>query len=342
MYVREGGSTTSEVGFHRLLEEFLGWSLPFVPGYSGETIRLYLEILFPLFYIEQKFGWGGVAPRIPTHYRIRDPLNRAVEFVLGLSTLDLIRAREALKEEEGVIAAEWTAAIGRLGGAANAENLRLILPDARPVGAGRRSPAMFEALDNERWTHLETVESLWQERLSAMTDQILPAGELTDRSRAGLADAEAQVRKLGAAVRELREQLAISGADLDALASRFAGVEADRRQLMDVQRIRRLGGELDLPLIAEGRCPTCQQELDGRGVAFGTVSSSEENIALLDAERVTLQAMQAAAQERSSRLQESVRAAETDLEAARDQVRLLRDELVGPSNAPSAVRSRNA
>src|SRR5262249_6978232 len=96
-----------------------------------------------------------------------------------------------------------------------------------------------------------------------------------------------------------------------------------------------LGGELDLPLIAEGRCPTCQQELDGRDVATGTVSSIEENITLLDAERVTLVSMQAAALERSVRLTESVQAAEADLAAARDQVRLLRDELVGPSNAPS-------
>ena len=58
-------------------------------------------------------------------------------------------------------------------------------------------------------------------------------------------------------------------------------------------------------------------------------------MALLDAERVTLLAMQAAAQERSARLAESLQAAEAGLAAARDQVRLLRDELVGPSNAPS-------
>ena len=309
--------------------------MPFVPGYSGESIRLYLEVLFPLFYVEQKFGWGGVAPRIPTHYRIRDPLNRAVEYVLGLSTLDLIRQREALKEEEATIGAEWAAAIGRLSGAASAENLRLILPDGRPVGTGQRHPAMLEALDGEHWIPLETAEALWRERLMAIGDQILPAGERTDRSRANLATAEAQVRKLGAVVRDLREQLAISGADQDALVARFAGVEADKRRLMDVQRIRRLGGQLDLPLIAEGRCPTCQQDVDGRDVASGTVSTIEENIALLDAERVTLLAMQAAAQERSARLQESLEAAEVDLAAARDQVRLLRDELVGPSNAPS-------
>ena len=335
MFVREGGATSSEVGFHRLLEEFLGWSLPLVPGYSGENIRLYLEVVFPLFYVEQKFGWSGVAPRTPTHYRIRDPLQRSVEYVLGLSTLDLIRAREALKEEEATIGAEWTAAVGRLSGVASAENLRLILPDVRPVGTGQRQAAVLEASTGEQWTPLNIAEASWRERLLAIGDQVLPAGERTGRNRVDLATAEAQVRKLGAIVRDLREQLSVSGADQDALAARMAGVEEDKRRLTDIQRIRRLGGELDLPLITEGRCPTCQQDLDGRDVASGTVSSIEENISLLDAERVTLRAMQDAALERSARLEESVHAAEADLGAARDQVRLLRDELVGPSNAPS-------
>lgn len=335
MFVRQGRATVSEVGFHRLLEEFLGWSLPFVPGYSGDEVRLYLEVLFPLFYVEQKFGWGGVAPRIPNHYRIRDPLNRAVEYVLGLSTLDLIRQREALKEEEAAIGAEWTAAVGRLSGAASAERLRLILPDGRPVGTGQRTSAVLEASNGEQWRPLDIVEPVWRARLEATGGETQTAGERIGRSRDDLANAETQVRKLGAVVRDLREQLAVSAADQDALAARLAGVEEDKRRLTDVQRIRRLGGELDLPLIAEGRCPTCQQDVDGRDVASGTVSTIQENIALLDAERVTLLSMHAAAQERDARLQESVIAAEADLAAARDQVRLLRDELVGPSNAPS-------
>ena len=335
MYVREPGATYSEAGFHRLLEEFQGWSLPLVPSYSDVDVRLYLEVLFPLFYVEQKFGWSGVAPRIPTHYRIRDPLNRAVEYVLGLSTLDRIRAQEALKAEGAQIGEEWAAAIARLSAAASLENFRLILPDLKPVGVGQRHPAALEASDGERWIPLDIAEALWRDRLSAIGDQFLKAGERTGRSRDDLATAEAQVRKLGAIVRDLREQLGVSEADQGALAARLAGVEEDKRRLGDVLRIRRLGGDLDLPLIAEGRCPTCQQELDGREVASGTVSSIEENIALLDAERVTLLSMQAAAQERSAHLAGSVQAAEADLASARDQVRLLRDELVGPSNAPS-------
>lgn len=335
MFVRDRDSTVSAVGFHRLLEEFLGWSLPMVPGFSGEDVRLYLEVIFPLFYVEQKFGWSGIAPRVPTHFRIRDPLPRSVEFVLGLSTLERIRALDALKQEEAAVGDEWTATVSRLTGAASAENLRLILHDTRPVGTGRRQPAVLEASVDNQWVSLETAEQIWHDQLAAIGEQVLPAGERTTRSRSDLATAESQARKLGASLRELQEQLAVSAADQDALVARLASIEADKRRLTDVQRIRRFGGELDLPLIAEGRCPTCQQDVDGRDVASGTVSTIEENVALLEAERITLVSMLAAAQERAVRLTESVQAAEADLAAVRQQVRLLRDELTGPSNAPS-------
>ncbi len=335
MYVRRAGATSSEVGFHRLLEEFLGWSLPLVPGYSGTDVRLYLEVIFPLFYIEQKFGWSGVAPRVPTHFRIRNPLQRAVEYTLGLSTLELIRTRQALREEEAAIGSEWRRSVGRLIGAANAEHIRVIMPDERPVPTGQRHQVILEANDGERWLQLEATEARWRERLASIGAYLPTAGELTARSRADLSIVEGQVRKHGAVVRDLREQLAASRADQDALAARLASIETDRRHLADVQRIRSFGGELELPLIAEGRCPTCQQNVDDREVATGTVSSLEENVMLLNAERVTLIAMQTAALQKSSSLEESVSAAEADLSTTRDQVRLLRDELTGPSNAPS-------
>jgi hypothetical protein len=108
----------------------------------------------------------------------------------------MIRRREALKEEEATIAAEWTAAIGRLSGVAGVEHLRLILPDVKPVGIGERTPALLEASDGEQWRPLDIVEAIWHERLATISEEILPAGQRTARSRADLEAAEAQVRKL--------------------------------------------------------------------------------------------------------------------------------------------------
>lgn len=335
MFVREPGSTTSEVGFHRLLEQFIGWDLPSVPLFSGRESRLYLEVLFPLFYVEQKFGWSGIAPRVPTHYGIREPLKRAVEFTLGLNTLALMRAREALRDEDAAITREWAAAAERARGAAAAENFRLVLLTESPLGTAQRRPTLIEASDGNQWISLDAAQDAWRRRLSTLQEVGITAGQRTAQSRSELLDAEREVQRLGAAVRNLHEQLAMSRGDQDAIAARLASLESDRRRLQDVKRIERLGGELELPLLAEGRCPTCSQSVDDRDVATDTVSTVEDNIALLDAERATLISMQAAAEGRSTDIARSIASAEAALSEARDRVRLLRDELVGPSNAPS-------
>jgi hypothetical protein len=335
MFVRERRSTTSDLGFHRLLEEFIGWSLPRVPNYADGETPLYLEILFPLFYIEQKFGWSGVAPRIPTHYGIRDPLRRAVEYVLGLSTLARIRALEALRQEEASITRDWTEVVARASETASAESFRVSMLAMAPTGSSRRRNAILEANDGKRWIPLSSAEGVWRARLRSLSTEVTLAGDRTTQSRGELDNVERDVRRIGASLRGLREELSLSRADLDGVASRLSQVENDRHRLQDILRIRTLGGELELPLVSEGRCPTCQQDLDGRLVESGAVSSVEDNIQLLDAERTTLLSMRAAASDRDINLSRAVSAAEEQLMDARSRVRLIRDELVGPSNAPS-------
>lgn len=335
MFVRESGSTTSRVGFHRQLAEFLGWIMPTVPNFSGGETRLYLEVLFPLFYIEQKFGWSGIAPRIPTHYGIRDPLRRGVEFVLGLHTLDRLRQVEALRDEEAALARDWSALVSRAFAAAQVENCRVVNLSEKPSSVAQRRSASVEANVGGDWLSLENAEGQWRARLNELSGISPRAGDRTAQTRVELAEAERTVQRLGSEARNLYEQLALSRSDQSVITERIFGLEEDKKRLRDVKRIERLGGELELPLLAEGRCPTCSQDVDGRDVATETVTSVDQNIALLDAERTTLLAMQGAAAERSAAIAQAVRATEAALSEARDRVRLLRDELVGPSNAPS-------
>jgi hypothetical protein len=65
-FVREGGAASSELGFHRLLKDFIGWDLPMAPRFNDVDCPLYLETIFPLLYVEQKLGWGRLPARYPT------------------------------------------------------------------------------------------------------------------------------------------------------------------------------------------------------------------------------------------------------------------------------------
>ena len=83
-FVVDPGAAQREDGFHYFLEQFLGWKLPQVRRYDSADGKLYLETIFPLFWVEQKAGWSTIPAAIPTYLRIRQVHNRAIEFIMDL------------------------------------------------------------------------------------------------------------------------------------------------------------------------------------------------------------------------------------------------------------------
>ena len=77
-FVMDAGGAQREAGFHRLLAEFMSWNLPTVKKFDGGDCPLYVETLFPLFFVEQKVGWTAIPGAIPTQFRIREVHRRSV------------------------------------------------------------------------------------------------------------------------------------------------------------------------------------------------------------------------------------------------------------------------
>ncbi|BFI54387.1 hypothetical protein [Yersinia pseudotuberculosis] len=82
------GSAKSDNGFHYWLEHFINWKMPSLTTYDGKPTRLYLECVFPLFFIEQKRGWSEIQANTPTQYGIKNLKKSALEFCLGLEDYD--------------------------------------------------------------------------------------------------------------------------------------------------------------------------------------------------------------------------------------------------------------
>jgi hypothetical protein len=82
------GSSKSQRGFHYWLERFIGWTLPTLTTFEGKPSKLYLECIFPLFFIEQKRGWSEIQANTPTHYGIKSLKKSALDFTLGLEDYD--------------------------------------------------------------------------------------------------------------------------------------------------------------------------------------------------------------------------------------------------------------
>ena len=341
LLVREAGGASRDLGFHYQLERFIGWELPTVPNFAGGETLLYMEHLFPLFYVEQKFGWSGVAPRMPTHYRIRDPLRRSVEFVLGLSSLDRIKRRARLRDRQSELRAAWKSSRSRLLEAAAVRGWVVQNLPEEPIGLSQLQDAVVVSTSQDETVDLEIAAGRWRDEIAAAADEeVALAGPRTEQSRQALLVQEREVRRLGAEARAAEERVNLATADLFAIDNRLAEIEVDRSRLRDVARLRTLGSTLDLTIISDAQCPTCEQELDGRSVATGAVRSVDETASLALEERQTMFSLREAVSSRLSEATARLTSSGTALIEARIQVRLLKDELTSPSSSPSYAEVR--
>jgi hypothetical protein len=121
-FVRQPGAATREAGFHVRLARFLNWDLPTVPTYDEGSVKLYMEAIFPLLFVEQKHGWSSLRGRFPTHFRIRDVNKRAVEFLLDLDAFAIASAKIILQQRANDLKQRWRAKVAEVGRVAQGIN----------------------------------------------------------------------------------------------------------------------------------------------------------------------------------------------------------------------------
>lgn len=106
-YLHDAGSAkNSEVGFFKVLEEFIGFDLPLIPSTSGDEVKLYIQTLFAGFFVEQKRGWTDYIANVP-YFRIKDAKSRVVEFLLDLDVFENDRKLNTLNVQSIELNKNW-------------------------------------------------------------------------------------------------------------------------------------------------------------------------------------------------------------------------------------------
>lgn len=337
-FVRHPGSAVSQRGFHQLLADFLGCDLPTVPAHGGGESLLYLELLLPLFFVEQKFGWSGIAPRVRTNMKVREPLKRGVEYVLGLSTLDRIKSRNRLRDQLADLRRRWEVSVQGLLTSCVSEGQRVIFLAEDPVGPSKLRAPLIEAYVDGEWIPADLALLRWQEQLQNSPLDVQTVEGRTESSIFELETAENEAIRLGVDVRRLQERRSLLEAEGLALENRFRDIESNKRQLEDARLVMRFGGVSNIPVLSNNLCPTCEQDIDGQETAFGQAFSLDDNIAFLKAEADAVRSMQVAVLSESSSLNVTLSALQSTMSATRQRIRLLRDELTSPSSMPSIAQ----
>ena len=322
-----------------------------MPGFNGDEVKLYLEVLLPLAYVEQKYGWAGLAPRVPTHYRIRSAYRRAAEFILGLNSLERLKQIDQLRAAISQAQEGWATESRALESFVATRGWRIVDDVnallANPDNAER--VLNIEMREDGEWVAAATGLDHLRDRLRQLEESpVQEAGSRTETAREELRAAESELFAESARLRRGQEDLDAVQAERLSLASRRDELEAERERLKDVRTLERLGSELGVESVSTAHCPVCAQSLDAAHVATGLVLDVVGHLALLDSEKVTLSNLISDAEARVATESARVDNVSSALFERRRRVRALKDELAGASSAPSvsqveerlALRSR--
>lgn len=249
------GSSISEKGFHHWLESFIGWKLPSVITFEGKETKLYLECIFPLFFIEQKRGWSEIQANTPTHYGIKNLKKSAAEFCLGIDSFEHEKKISILKRKIENAETEWESLKASAEGIADFNTIKLQnLNDLNQKTEDYK--VKFYYLENEEYFSINEQErSLTRliEKLSKEISDKTPNDE-TLNSQLSL-------------IRSLRSEIedALSSAELIQLSiadadSKLSTLKHDHNQYQQLKRLKSVGSNIEAD-INTNKCPICESEL---------------------------------------------------------------------------------
>lgn len=339
-FVLDAGAAQREDGFHHFLEGFLGWNLPQVRRYDAPETKLYLETVFPLFWVEQKFGWTAIPAAIPTYMRIREVHKRAVEFLLDLDVYKLEMQRERLAERIVANAKDWSATREELERFVLRNGGKIIALVDKPVAdPDALLRAHIEIADKGAWTAISTIVSRYRASAVALASAAIP--DVKDQS----SEVSEKLAQLGQRVDELNAQRVnlhnlqqLKLTDMRSLQRRIATLEDDLAKNLDVQKLQRYSGVL--AILTPDRCPTCEQALADTLLsqeALSAVMPVADNIEYIRSQKKMFEDILTREERDQTARNDELTAMNKELAEHYAQIRLLRAELVAPGSNPSAT-----
>lgn len=340
-FVLDGGAAQREAGFHRFLADFIGWHLPIVKRYDGSECPLYVETVFPLFFVEQKTGWTAIPANIPTHFKIRDVHRRSVEFLLDLETHEIERRKQDLEIQQIALRARWSGIIHDMKAMANAAGLSATqLPEAPTAFVDEVRAAHLLVFEDKAWRPLAAQLATLQERLDSLDDVLIPEVEgVADEASAEADQLTREIQTLNADRSEIFRERQAEALQLSATQERLSLLADDIRKNQDARKLQTYGSELAKDL-SPNHCPTCEQPLDDSLLPQGvlaSVMSIDDNIDYLSAQRNIFRRL-------ADRSESAIRDLDLELLSTNEEVRrkaarlrALKSDLIAPSHAASAA-----
>lgn len=291
-YVHLSGSATSQKGFHKFLEEFIGWKLPEVPTYDENDRKLYLQTIFPALCIEQKRGWSGLLTTIP-NFGFKDVKKKVIEFILNL---DII-ANEKLKAEQKInelhIKNEWSIIISEMNSILRNNNCTIPNLFEQPKILDEENMKMLGVFKQEEQDNIYIEEYInkLKEQSRRLSQSDLRVGENIEKLQEELEDLKNDIQQDEEIYDAQLKQINLERKEIEAVTKSLEIINKDLENNRDIQKLKKLGA-LKSSKIINDICPTCNQKIKDCLLSQSdnlNVMSVEDNIKHLQEQKKLLE-----------------------------------------------------
>jgi len=272
------GSANSDKGFHFWLVKFIGWTLPNVVTYDAKETKLYLECIFPLFFIEQKRGWSEIQANIPTYYGIKNVKKIAVEFCLAIDSFEHEKKIAVLKSKIDLARIEWDKLCSSAEGIAdfNVVNIRN-LGDLNEKELF--NPIIFSYLENNVYITVNEQERSLNKFIENISNDIrkkTPENDLLNTQFSIVRTLQRKIEEVLSSV----ELILLSQSEVE---NKLVILNHDYKQYLQLKRLKTVGSDISADITTK-KCPICESDLYdtlGNSTVKREPMTLEENIEFL-------------------------------------------------------------
>ncbi len=328
-FLSDAGSATREKGFHTFLADFIGWELPAVPKYDGSECPLYLETLFPMFFVEQKSGWSTIQGPFPTFIGIQDMSRRVMEFILNLDAGKVRRDRSEIKKRIKSLEAEWSLhrklLISEAGSLMRFEGLPI-----KPNTEFSKSVELNTFLYHEDdWQPFETAKELVKNDINILDRvELVNVGEAAKLLQDQLIETQEKLDTTSVKINFLRNEFHLNTTEHNSVIQQISLLELDLKRNLDAKKLQSLGSALGSSA-SDSSCPTCHQgvsrellpETTKKGMAI------DENIAFVRSQLDLYKSIKEITEKTLNDTRIKYRSLNEDIRVQRSQIRNIKNDL---------------
>lgn len=345
-FARDPGAASREEGFHTRLADFIGWDLPEVLRYNGSSCPLYMELILPLFYIEQMNGWSSIQATTPSYFQVREPQKRAVEFMLRLDIYHHESEKAKIDIELNAIKEKWRSRYNECKSLVKPLGWNIVeLPSEPVISWPPEVNPYIEVYHDSSWMALSDSLKSDKNQLKELEETEIPTvEEVTSELSEELDKAYTKLNREESIMEKIIDDVEIETAQLDAINNRLVALEEDLRKNQDLLKLRKFGASEDLS-ITKGKCPTCNQAISDSlldQTILSDVMSVEANVEFLKSQRGTFKKMKENAEKVINAKERQLASVREDLRETKSSIRGIKLTLISDGRIPSleAVRKR--